>query len=425
MKRIEKSLSYDKREHSTVDEPPEGGFKAWLVLCAASTIMAMTFGMCNSYGVYQSYYEKRYYNISSSVLSIIGALQSALTFLFALPSTIGMNYLGPQVMVGIGGILCCLSYMFLSISNSVWQVFVIQGLMFGMGSGIMYVHATGVTFQYFEKKKALAQGIITACASMGGVYWPIGVHNLIEKVGFRWANRIIGFLYLPMFIFSVIFLRPRVEPTKRKPGENMLRVKFGVLLNWKFLVVGLGWSSFMLSLFPGLFYIDLFCTRANVNKSLQTYSVPIVNACACIFRVVPGFLADKFGRINLIIPALLLSGIFPLAIWIPAHDTGTTAAFIVTWGSASAVPVALFPPIVGQLFKGPDMYSFLSFFFIFGGISSFVGPIIGGTFIPKGNVDSTEGFNKLAIYCGILCLFSTTVMVFIRSLYSKSLFDKL
>lgn len=404
------------------DVPPDGGLRAWMVVGAASTIMAMSFGMCNSYGIYQSYYEEKYQDTPSNVLSIIGALQAAFTYFFALPSTMIMNYLGPQFAVGLGGLLATLSYMFLSISNEIWQIFIIQGLMFGLGSGLMYIHSTGITMQYFHKKKALAVGIITAGSSLAGVYWPIAIRRMIQEIGFPWANRVIGFLFIPMTLFSTIFLKPRFKPTKRKPGENLIRVHFPVLKDWKFLALCLSWFAFMLSLFPGLFYIDLFCIRANVAESLQLYSVAIVNACAIVFRIIPGFIADKFGRINILIPSLLLSGIFPLALWIPATGTPLTATFIVLWASATGVPVAIFPAVVGQLFQNSGyMYSYLTFFYIVGGLSSLLGPIIGGSFIPKGKVDHTTGFDKLAIFCGVLCLCSGVIMILLRMVYTRSL----
>lgn len=413
------------KEKLAYDDPkyfPDGGLRAWLVVGAASTIMAMSFGMCNSYGVYQSYYEEKYTDIPSNVLGIIGALQAALTLLFALPSTICMEYFGPQIVVAFGGLLACLAFMFLSISNSPWQLFIIQGLMFGMGSGIMYVHSTGVTIQYFDKKKALAIGIITGGSSLAGVYWPIGVRNMIDKIGFPWTNRVIGFLYIPMTIFSALFIKPRFKPKKRQSGENFFRLNFSVLKNWKYQLVNIAWFTFMLSLFPGLFYIDLFCIRLNVNHSLQLYSVAIINACAIVFRVLPGFLADKFGRINILIPSLLLSGIFPLALWLSARDTGLTATFMVLWACATGVPVALFPAVIGQLFQNTGhIYSYLTFFFIYGGISSLLGPIIGGSFLPPGKVDTIKGFDKLAIFCGVLCLGSAVIMIFIRCVYTKSI----
>lgn len=401
--------------------PPEGGTRAWLVLCAAATIMALSFGMCNSFGVYQTHYEEVYSDVKSNIISIIGCLQVTMTFFLAVPSTMGMHLVGgQQLMVLIGGVMAILGFMFLSITNELWQVFLAQGLLFGMGSGIMYVHSTGVTFQYFDKRKALAQGIITSGASLGGVYWPIGVRNLINKVGFGWANRIIGFIYIPMVLFAVLFLKPRLKLEPRKEGENITRVNFKVLRNWKFVLLSFSWFTFMMSLFPGMFYIDLFCIRAGVTRDFQLYSVAIINASALVSRLLSGFIGDIYGRMNLLIPFLLLSGIFPLTMWLPQSGQGLKITFIICWSFVTGAPVSLYPTIIGQLFKGPNIYSYLSIFFVFGGIGSFIGPIIGGDFIPSGGKSNgIEGFNKLSIFCGVLSLFSCILVITIRLVYSK------
>ncbi|GME84668.1 unnamed protein product [Ambrosiozyma monospora] len=245
--------------NEAMNEFPEGGTRAWLVCAAASIILSFTFGMVNSYGVYQSYYESTYPHVSSNTLSIIGSLQSCFTLVFALPSTVAMYYVGTRPLVFVGGFIMCLSYFMLSLQNSVSQVFVIQGLMFGLGSGVAYVHATTVLFQYFDKKKALVQGIQTAVAAVAGVYWPIAARGLIDTVGYRWSNRVIGFIYIPFMLIASVLLKPRLTPPKRKPGQNFLRVNFKVLLDYKFMTINLCWMMYIMALFPGLFYIDLFC----------------------------------------------------------------------------------------------------------------------------------------------------------------------
>ncbi|GME82838.1 unnamed protein product [Ambrosiozyma monospora] len=288
-----------------------------------------------------------------------------------------------------------------------------------------YVHATNVLYQYFHKKKALVQGIQTACAAIAGVYWPIGVRGLIDTVGYRWSNRVIGFIYIPFMTMATILLKPRLPPPKRKPGQNFLRINFRVILNYRFMTISLCFMLFIMSLFPGLFYIDLFCKRIQVSENLTKYSVAIVNASACFGRIIPGYVADKVGRLNILIPFMILCGIFPLAIWMNVRSTGGTAAFCVLWGFVSGAPVSLMPSLVGQLFPAEDLPSYLSFFFTFGGIGALIGPIIAGTFIPKGDVIGDMGFNKLAIYVGVFELAVSFILIILRCCYTRKLMYKI
>lgn len=111
-------------------------------------------------------------------------------------------------------------------------------------------------------------------------------------------------------------------------------------------------------------------------------------------------------------------------------DEATIVAFVVVWSFVSGPPVVLFATIIGQLFGGPDVYSYLSLFFVFGGVGAFIGPVIAGTFIPSGSAGGgggvgVEGFDKLAIFCGVMSLTACGVMCLVRWHHSRRLLYKI
>lgn len=416
---------HDKNDTEGADDYPEGGLRAWFVVFAAMTIMAMSFGMVNSFGVYQSYYETRYSTTSSTKIGAIGSIQAGLTFMMGIPSTMGGFYLGPQMMVLFGGVLCIIAFMLLSVTNAIWQVFLVQALLYGMGSGIMYIHSTSVTFQYFHRKKALAQGLITAGASAGGVYWPIGVRGLINTIGFGWGTRTIGFIYIPMTIFATAFIRPRFKPTKRQPDQNIFRLDFSVLKHWQLQVMALAWFEYIMCLFTGLFYYDLFCQRLDTAEYLQKYVVAIINGCGLVARVLPGYIGDKLGRLNLSFIFLVFTGVLPLAMWTQVRSTPGILAFSVVWGFFSGAPTSLLPAVVGQIFPSDEVPSCLAYFYACGGVASFIGPSIAGTFIPRGDIKGAAGFTKLAIFSGVFGLASAASVLVVRLQHSRNPLKKL
>ena len=61
---------------------PDGGLQAWLQVFGSWAILVATWGLVNSYGVFQAYYETKLLpDQSSSSISWIGSLQGALLFL--------------------------------------------------------------------------------------------------------------------------------------------------------------------------------------------------------------------------------------------------------------------------------------------------------------------------------------------------------
>lgn len=62
-----------------VDKIPDGGLDAWLVAIGSMIVMMQTWGLTNSFGVFQTFYENEFLpDHSSSDISWIGSLQGAL-----------------------------------------------------------------------------------------------------------------------------------------------------------------------------------------------------------------------------------------------------------------------------------------------------------------------------------------------------------
>lgn len=420
-----KQFEYDAEEF------PEGGF-GWFVVLAEWLVMACSFGMVNSFGVYQTYYTTEAYPDESAFkISVIGALQPFCIYLFAIPTVSMLHHWGSRVTVGIGALIQIFSFMMMSLTTDLWQLFITQGLLFGMGGGIIYLSGMTVTMQWFKKKRAMAMGIVSSGSSLGGVYWPIAVRRLINEVGFDWTNRIIGFIYIPLAVIMVLFLKSRLSlkhkiPEGRK-GGSLLMLNFSVLHNWKFLFITFSNLIGMFALFPGLFYVDLYANKLAIKLDSTLfnpdYTLSILNAASLVGRILPGILADYLGRLNVLFPFLVLAGISPLAFWLTSSDSNALLlVHILLFGIGSGVFVSLFPTCVPQLFGVKENQSRMSLFFAIGGIGALFGPIIGGSFLPlDDNSGNLHGYNKLAIFVGVMMLGSAFTELMLRIIYSRKI----
>lgn len=64
------------------DEYPEGGAQAWLAIAGSFLVYFASFGVVNSFGFFQTFYQQDYLkNYSPSVISFIGTLQITLMYL--------------------------------------------------------------------------------------------------------------------------------------------------------------------------------------------------------------------------------------------------------------------------------------------------------------------------------------------------------
>ena len=122
----------------------------------------------NSYGVYQKYYGTSLLNSTSgSNIAWIGSAQGSLLFLvsiFAGPLC-DLGYLCPIVYVGT--FLAILGMMMTSLCQSFWQVFIAQGLLVGVGDGLLFLPSIVIVSMYFSEKKSFATGIASMGSSIG------------------------------------------------------------------------------------------------------------------------------------------------------------------------------------------------------------------------------------------------------------------
>jgi hypothetical protein len=103
--------------------PPDGGTTAWLQVLASCLININTFGLCNSFGVYQEFYASSYLkSYSDSDISWIGTSQAALLLMVG-------SLAGPLFDLGyfrmtfwLASASLAFAQMMLSISKEYYQV---------------------------------------------------------------------------------------------------------------------------------------------------------------------------------------------------------------------------------------------------------------------------------------------------------------
>lgn len=279
--------------------PPNGGTKTWLQVLGSWAMVFNTWGTIITFGDYQAYYERgTLFTESSANISWIGSIQSLMVFVVG--AVIGPLYdrghLKLLLLAGTFGIV--FGHMMLSLCTEYWQVVLAQGLVVGIGGGCIFVPALAVVQPYFSTRLGLALGIVATGSSLGGIIYPIVFINLIDKVGFAWTTRAIGFIALATLIIPLAISEMRVKPpTARK------MIDFSAFTDGPFMLCILGCFLGYAGSHVSFFYIA-FYGQANgwMTGTLALYLLPILNSASAVGRVLPNWLADKIGPINVVIP---------------------------------------------------------------------------------------------------------------------------
>lgn len=319
---------------------PNGGLIAWLHVAGSFTLFFNTWGVLNTFGVYQTYYESgALFQASSSQISWIGSIQAFMLLLvgfFAGP-IYDRGYL--RMLLISGTFMVVFGHMMTSLCHEYWQVLLAQGFVIGIGAGCLFVPCVAIMPQYFSTRMGLAMGLAASGSALGGVIYPITLYKLIAEVGFPWAIRTIGFISLGTLLVPITIMRLRVKPTKVR-----------ALLDWS-AFTDIAYMSFVfatliafMGLFVILFYLSYYADAQHItDTSLAFYLVPIFNSASMFGRTIPNAFADKIGPLNILAPTALGTGILMLCM-IAVHSKAAIIIVALLAGFTSGSLVGL-PPM--------------------------------------------------------------------------------
>jgi MFS family permease len=260
--------------------------------------------LVNAFGIFQEYYSLIPSFGTSFAISWIGSVQSFLLLLLGAFSgrLVDAGYAHFMTIAGSFLIVLGLVAMSLSGGNAVsssgnaqlvyYQIFLSQGVCCGIGMGLVFMPSVSVTATYFQKRRALAVGIVTTGAAVGGIFYPIMFDVLLSRLDFRWSVRIIALVALITLAVACVLIKPRSDlPVKKKAHLELYAFKEAPYLA---LVLGM-FMSFM-GVYVVYYYVESRVKAAGVDlKGLNPhYLVSFLNLGGVFGRIVPNYLADKY-----------------------------------------------------------------------------------------------------------------------------------
>lgn len=357
---------------SEADQPPDGGLRAWLQVVGSWVILVDTWGLVNTFGVFQTYYERVLLpGVSASDISWIGSMQAALLMIVGpiSGSLYDAGYFRPLLLVGI--VLIVLGQAMTSLATEYYHLVLAQGLCIGLGCGLTFLPSTAILSQYFRRRRALVIGLASTGSPLAGSLFPLIFSRLEPAIGFGWTTRVIALILLVLSVFPALFMRPRESPKTKSGSESEPKsesppapgakrtlgmrslVDTSVFRDVPFLLVMTGGFFAFLTLYVAFFYIQLFAVRHNIGpEGFSPYFVTLLNAGSIVGRVGPNYLADKVGPLNILIGVLVASATLMFG-WLGIRDFGGLIAFALLYGLFSGSVVSVTPTVVVGL--APDM----------------------------------------------------------------------
>lgn len=184
-------------------------------------------------------------------------------------------------------------YIAASFASQIWQLYLTQGVLVGLGIGAIFIPAIAVLPQWFLKRRSFAQSLASSGSGFLGLAFSLATAAMIKQLGLPWTLRVIGLLAFFGNLVSMVLVRDRnhlVKPPQLGFAIHLLkRYDCLLLLCWAFVHV-MGYMVLLYSLSSyGTEVVGLSQGQAGILTA-------ILNLGTGIGRPLIGLASDRWGR---------------------------------------------------------------------------------------------------------------------------------
>lgn len=400
-----RTTSTDTDTVSTMEEEnyPDGGWKAYLVLCGSFLGLVVNMGLINSIGAIQAYV---------STHQLAGVAASSVAWIFsiylALAYAIGI-FIGPifdrhgalELLV-IATILLFAGLMGTASSTKISH-FILSFICIGIGNGVGLTPLVAVINHWFFKRRGNSTGIATSGGSVGGLVFPLMLRHMYLTSGFVWAIRTLAFVCLGCMVSAVILARERLtrEPDPPADSESKWKTfsnKIGLfslskLKNRTYALMITGVFCTELSLVLILTYFATYAMAQGVSESTSYLLLTVWNATGILGRWIPALASDYYGKFNVNIVMIFGLDLCVFMLWLPfGSSLKVLYAFAAVGGYFSGLILTMVPSCLAQISPVSEFgerYGILNAVLSLGNL---VGLPIGAAIIGNGSVHNYTVF---------------------------------
>lgn len=263
-------------------------------------------------------------------------------FMAALIEVLGLKKMMVLAMATLSGGVALTFFM-----EQSWQLILIWGILIGLGSGLfLTVLSPYVANRWFEKRRGLAVGILTASTATGQLILLPVLAYVIEHYSWRWAIGLIMALSVIMLVIILLFMKNTPKEIgilpyglDEEPSESsIVQKKNPIVIAFQSLLEAVKVKAFWL--LAGSFFICGLSTGGLIGTHFvsycMSYGIPMITAASLlsfmgvfdlIGTTISGWLSDRFdnrwllfwyyalrGASLLLLPYALYEGSIPLLV---------------------------------------------------------------------------------------------------------------
>ncbi|KAL9965736.1 hypothetical protein ACROYT_G029578 [Oculina patagonica] len=381
------------------------GHWGWVVCLSAALVQFVVLGIHNSFGILYIVFVREY-GWSKALTGYIGSMGLGMNFFFGPFTSALCDRFGCRIVAMFGGIISVTAMFATSFVNSLVPIYLTYSILWGMGSSMCYVPTFLMVGRYFERRRSLANGIITAGSAVGALVMGPTINMLLESVGWRNTMRFLGGVSCVMVLAALTY---RPAPVKREVNFEKKKKKLIDISVWKnkgFVVWALALGIFNLGYFVPYVYLPTHASYLNIPESQASFLIGFLSVGSLFGRLFFGHFSDYrwVNRLYLYQTALLIMAVTttlcPLA-----TSYGGLIVYTILFGIFDGVFVALIAVLTGDIVGFNKLPSALGFLYLV-----FSVPIMTGSLIAGFLSEITSTYNEAFYFSGAAIAVCTCVL---------------
>ncbi|KAJ1915137.1 hypothetical protein H4219_004470 [Mycoemilia scoparia] len=409
-----------------IENPRTYKIMGCVVIFCCFLLLALSCGTIHSWGIQQEYLLSHEFKGSdASVLSWVGTLQYILMYMLGIPGGWLAETWSYPLTCFAGTICLALGEFLGSYSKEPWQLCLSQGMVFGIGCGLIFTPTSTAPAKWFAKNRGLVTGAAIAGVGVGGLVVSPVTEYLMSSRGIRDTQRISALYILIIGGAASLFVS---TPVKKNASQQQQVLSIREAFTWKMFrqpkfVLHVVMCLFAMTayLIPYTFFSG-FAVGHGVSPDKASAVIAIANGASTFGRLFFGLCSDYVGVLNMLSVSLSIATISVFLVWPFAKSFGVQIVFGLLYGAFSGAYWTMVPLAAVKLF-GADMlarwsgiiYTMVSFGILLGN------PVASAILDGPGN---STNYLPTILYAGALWAAATVAILSNRLLYSRKLFVK-
>ena len=335
-------------------------FYGYVVVTAAFSIMVMVGGM---WVIFSVFFEPMLteFGWTRATLSGAASLRMFLAMLLSIAGGRLTDKFGPRPVIIVCGLFLGLGLFLMSRVSTIWQLYLVFGVITGVGMGGLFVPMISTVSRWFVKRRGIMTGIVLSGTSLGMIIVPPLVTRLIIIYGWRTSYIVIGIIAMIIIISAAQFVKRDPAQIGQLPDdENEVKAESldlparslslrEAIHTRQFWTLSAIFGSLWFSTAAIWVHIVIHAIDLGIPAISAANILAIIGGAGIASKIIIGSLADRIGDK----PALLIG--FTLTVvsllWLlVAKELWEFYLFAVIFGFGTAGLVVLEAPLIARLF---------------------------------------------------------------------------